>query len=88
MDSDVGIAYNELRKMKRKATTRKNKRIANELSPFLGLEQVLALVPISRSALYLMISTGEFPRQKKLGQRAAVWSKAEVNDWIAKKLAS
>lgn len=61
-------------------------RVADASSPFLGLKQVMELVPVSRSSLYLMVKNGEFPKQKKLGKRAMAWSKAEVMAWIKDKL--
>ncbi len=63
-------------------------RVADKSSPFLGLRQVMELVPVSRSSIYLMIKNGEFPKQKQLGKRAIAWSKKEVMDWIQEKLSS
>jgi prophage regulatory protein len=88
MDDDVIITNNELRKIKRDSTKRNNPRIASEKSPFLGRDQVLELVPVGKSTLYLMMAAGEFPKPKKLGGRAAAWSKAEVEAWIAEKLSN
>ncbi len=67
-------------------TKRSNPRISSKESPFIGLDQVLELVPVSRSALYLMIKSGEFPAQINLGERSVAWSRAEVNRWISNKL--
>ena len=93
MDRDVISANDELQKIKqsgragRKATGRGNQpRIAGDASPFFGLNQVLELVPVSRSGIYHMIARGEFPAAKKLGSRSAAWSKKEVRDWIDEKL--
>ena len=61
-------------------------RDASIISPFLSMRQVMELVPLSRSSLYLMINHGEFPAPKKLGERAAAWSKKEIEQWIAEKL--
>jgi len=61
-------------------------REASATSPFLGLKQVMALVPVSRSSIYYMMKNGEFPLQKQLGKRAVAWSKAEVMAWIKEKL--
>jgi len=38
---------------------------------------------LGRSALYAAIQEGRFPRQIKLGPRAAGWLSSEVEDWIA-----
>lgn len=84
MDRDVIVANEELRKLGK--PKRNRARQAKESSPFYSIQQVLELVPISKSSLYLMVKNGEFPAQKKLGKRAAVWSKEEVHNWIQSKL--
>lgn len=89
MDRDVKIAYDELNKVASKRMKRQKTNAARQASsnsPFYSLEQVLELVPVSRSTLYLMMSDDEFPHQIKLGKRSAAWSKKEVNAWIDVKL--
>lgn len=81
IDNDVVIANQELRKSKRVSP-----RVAGEKSPFMSFAQVLELVPVGRSTLRLMIAAEKFPQPKKLGTRAAAWSKAEVEAWINDKL--
>lgn len=39
-------------------------------------------VGISRSAIYLGIADGTFPRPVSLGQRAVGWIEHEINAWI------
>lgn len=85
MDKDVGIAMKELAK-NRAVKSSKRPRIASEKSPFISKEQVLELIPIGKSMMYVMIASGEFPKPKKLGSRAVAWSRAEVNAWIAEKI--
>ena len=93
-DQDVQIAEDELAKLRRvirPLSPHRQRagggRISAENSPFMGMNQVLELVPVSRSMLYLMLKEGSFPQPKHLGARAVVWSRAEVAAWIAEKLA-
>ena len=48
--------------------------------------QAAELTGMSRSTLYVMIKSGEFPRPVKLGKRRAAWTKEIVLDWIEKKI--
>lgn len=89
MDEDVKIANEELGKIarrKKKPKPANETRRSSAISPFMSMQQVLEVVPISRSTLYLMISNDEFPKQIKLGKRTAVWSKSDVQKWIDDKL--
>jgi prophage regulatory protein len=49
----------------------------------LRLPQVMSLVGLSRSSIYLAVSRGEFPRQIQLGARAVGWRRSDVEVWIA-----
>jgi predicted DNA-binding transcriptional regulator AlpA len=44
----------------------------------LRLEQVLTLVPVSKSSWWLGVKTGRFPRSFKLGRRTTVWRAADI----------
>ena len=46
------------------------------------LPEVLELTKISRTTLYRLMETGEFPRPIKLGQRARAWRVEEVMNWL------
>ena len=46
------------------------------------LPEVLELTKISRTTLYRLMETGEFPRPIKLGQRARAWRVEEVTNWL------
>ena len=85
-DGEMERGMKELRKIPAKRQRSGNPRISSDKSPFMGISQVLEIVPVSRSMLYLMIKSGEFPGQIKIGKRAAAWSKKEVNEWVADKL--
>jgi len=55
----------------------------HESSVLLRLPQVQEIVPYSRSAIYAMISKGEFPKPIKLGPRVSAWVRSEVVQWAA-----
>lgn len=42
---------------------------------------------LSRSAIYERIQSGDFPRPVNLGAKAVGWVEAEVDDWIARRIA-
>lgn len=86
MDKDVITANDELSKIKVKRAAKNGPRQCGDKSPFYSLQQVLEIVPVSRSGLYYMINGGEFPAQIKLGKRSVAWSKDAVNLWLKDKL--
>ncbi len=45
---------------------------------FLRLPQVLALIPISKSAWWAGCKTGQYPKPVKLGQRTTAWRSADI----------
>ena len=49
---------------------------------FLRLEDVRALVALSRSQLYALAQAGQFPRPVKLGSSSR-WSLIAVQKWMA-----
>ena len=53
---------------------------------FLRLPEVKYITALSRAHIYLLISKGEFPKQYKLGERAAGWLESEILDWMSFKL--
>ena len=53
---------------------------ANE--KILKLKQVIEIVGISRSTLYGMVQSGDFPKQLKLSTRSSGWLQSEVKNWI------
>ncbi|ENM3852861.1 AlpA family transcriptional regulator [Vibrio cholerae] len=48
----------------------------------LRLPQVIELTGFSRSSIYALMKTGEFPLSIKLGQRAVGWKEQDINNWI------
>ena len=49
----------------------------------LRLPQVISKTGLSRSSIYLRISTGSFPAPVSLGSRAVGWVERELDDWIS-----
>lgn len=45
---------------------------------FLRLPQVLARIPVSKSAWWAGVKSGRYPKSIKLGVRTTVWLKSEV----------
>jgi len=53
-----------------------------QLPSFLGLHQVIATVPKSKTTLYRDIKRGEFPAPVKISQRRVAWIGEQVQAWI------
>lgn len=53
----------------------------------LRLPEVIRRTALSRTAIYRAIAAGTFPRPVKLTERASAWSAAEVERWIAERIA-
>ena len=61
--------------------------ITNE-DRFLRMPEVRSITALSRAHIYLLISKDEFPKQYKLGERAAGWLESEVLAWMNSKISS
>ena len=48
----------------------------------LRLKDVLALIPLSRSAWYAGIQKGKYPAPIKIGVRASAWLASDIRDLI------
>jgi prophage regulatory protein len=55
---------------------------------FLRLRQVLAIVGLSKSAVYARIKEGSFPKSISLGGTSVAWIEAEVNNWMNARIAA
>ena len=54
---------------------------------FLRLPEVQARTGLSRSAIYIRIAQGRFPRPVSLGARAVGWIEAEIEEWMRERIA-
>ena len=48
--------------------------------------EVDARVPYSRAHLYRLEDQGEFPKRKRIGANRIAWKRAEVEEWLAKRM--
>jgi prophage regulatory protein len=48
----------------------------------LRLPAVLHITGLSRSTLYRLVRSGEFPAPMKVGRRCVLWPQSAVRDWI------
>ena len=55
---------------------------------FLRLPEVKTAVGMSRSQIYRMIQSGQFPKPVKIGAKVSVWPDSVVKEWQEAKLAS
>ena len=53
----------------------------------LRLPDLKAKIRLGRSAIYDMISRGEFPRQVQLSARTSGWLESEVDEWLLQRAA-
>lgn len=51
---------------------------------FVRLQQVLSVVPISKSAWWAGIKSGRYPKSIKLGPRTTVWRAVDIHTLIEK----
>ena len=45
--------------------------------------EVEKLTGLSRSSIYALMDRGEFPRPRRIGQRAVAWDEAALERWLA-----
>ena len=48
------------------------------------LPEVINMTGLSRSSIYLRVSTNEFPKPIKIGRRAVGWPEESIITWQAK----
>ncbi len=59
----------------------------NSPTRFLRLPEVMERTGLSRSTIYVRVAAGSFPRPVALGGRAVGWIEAEVEEWVAERIA-
>jgi len=52
----------------------------------LRLPAVKEKTGLSRSSIYLFMSTGDFPAPVSLGARMVAWVEKEVDEWVSKRI--
>lgn len=56
-------------------------------SSFLRLPDVRKATGLSRTTIYRLITEGQFPKPIKLAARSVAWCAAEVETWMAGRIA-
>ena len=87
--NELERGMNELQKVNSKYNKAKNKPYAKKPiddGAFMTLKQVLEVIPLSKTSINEMCKRGEFPTKVKLGDRAVVFVRAEIDEWIAQKI--
>ncbi len=59
----------------------------NPPTRFLRLPEVMERTGLSRSTIYVRLAAGRFPRPVALGGRAVGWIEAEIEEWVAERIA-
>ncbi|MQT58034.1 AlpA family phage regulatory protein [Pseudomonas sp. FSL R10-0399] len=52
----------------------------------LRLPQVSTMIGLSKSQIYRLINSGEFPAPTKLGENSVAWPTIQVHAWVAAKI--
>lgn len=55
---------------------------------FKRLAEVEETTGLKKSAIYALMSMGEFPRPYKLSERAVGWKQSEIEEWMASREAA
>jgi len=53
-----------------------------KMSSILRIKDVISKTRLSRSSIYRLAKTGEFPAPVKLSERTSGWLESEINGWI------
>lgn len=53
---------------------------------FIRLPTVLAMVGLSKSQVYKLMSEGRFPQRIRLTNRAVAWIEEQIIDWMNRRL--
>lgn len=56
---------------------------ASQIQSILRLPEVTRVTGLSRSSIYRLEASGEFPARVKLSESASGWRSGEVQAWIA-----
>jgi prophage regulatory protein len=54
----------------------------------LRMPEVMQITGLAKPTIYLHISKGTFPKQIKLGLRAAGWLASDIQQWIDSRIAA
>ena len=49
---------------------------------FYRVSQLVEMLNVSKSSIYLWVSQGKFPKSFKIGGGTSVWSDLDISEWI------
>jgi len=52
---------------------------------FYRVSQLVEMLNVSKSSIYLWVSQGKFPKSFKIGGGTSVWSDLDISEWIESK---
>lgn len=55
---------------------------------FMRINEVMHVSALSRAQIYALIARGQFPKQIKLGEKAAGWLASEVYEWMEQRVSA
>jgi len=55
---------------------------------FVRLPQVKEMTCLSKSSIYRLMDSGDFPKQVLLGARSVVWVRSHIEEWCAQKVSA
>ena len=58
----------------------------NQSVRMLRLPEVLHKTALSRSQIYRLIASGDFPKQVPIGERSAGWIEQEIEMWLLNRI--
>ncbi|MBD9636103.1 AlpA family phage regulatory protein [Ensifer sp. ENS07] len=61
---------------------------SNDSYALISLKDTCALTSMSKTMIHRLRSEGRFPAAAELGEKRIAFSRQEVHDWIAQKLAA
>lgn len=61
---------------------------SNQNAPLMAPKEAAAATSLSRTYLQMMAEAGDFPKPVRLGERRIAYVRAEVEAWIADRIAA
>lgn len=58
------------------------------MKKFIRLNDVKLITGLSKSSIYAMMNSGDFPENVSLGARAVAWIESEVSEWVENRVAA
>lgn len=55
------------------------------MQKFYRINQLVDILSVSKSTIYLWVQKGQFPQPRKIGENTSVWSEDSIQSWIDEK---